>query len=293
MAQGAFGNRRAWGLCNVSHSARLDIVAEGLPIILDSAEGFRAAAIMLDEQGHRREASVLDGFALEEAAKVLILVDLARCPRRLAGKRCGSIVRTFYGHLGRLIYADAQAWRPSTVKELRTYVDSARKSHGLEGYVGEYIVPNWSTYFRESALYADIESDEHGALSWNRPAALASAWSRFEPPVLLLARALRDLGLFKRASLEIVSEEWSALDFVDGEGAEEATRLTRAVLERMLAAGLVPDTATDDQAQLLLHRWQLPMYDLDFRELEVPLETLAAEREAALWAEAGYGPGDY
>ncbi|MNE68129.1 hypothetical protein D3C80_1637760 [compost metagenome] len=108
-----------------------------------------------------------------------------------------------------------------------------------------------------------------------------------------MARALRDLGLFARASLEIVSEEWSALDFVDGEGAEEATRLTRAVLERMLAAGLVPDTATDDQAQLLLHRWQLPMYDLDFRELEVPLETLAAEREAALWAEAGYGPGDY
>lgn len=290
MAQGAFGNRRAMGLCNLAHAVRLDMIAEGLPIILDSAEGFRSAARTLEAEGRTREAAVLDGFAIEEAAKVLILMDLVRCPKRRAGKLCGPVVRTFYSHLGRLIYADAQAWRPTTITELRSYVDNARKSHGLEGYVGEYIVPNWSVYFRESAMYADIEGDEAGALSWSRPTALASAWSRFDPAVLELARTLRDVGLFQSEAVRMTNAVWSAVEFVDTQGPEDAMELTRTLLEQMIGAGLVPETATDRQAQHLLYRWQLPMYALDFRELEVPLEDLAAEREAALWREAGYGP---
>lgn len=293
MAPAAFGNRRAMGLCNLPHEARLDLVAEGLPIIFDSAEGFRSSARLLETDGRSREAAVLNGFAIEEAAKILILMDLVRCPKRRVGKRCGPMIRTLYSHLARLIYADAQAWRPMTVTELRTYVDNARKSHGLEGYVGEYIVPNWSTYFRESTIYADIEGDEDGQLHWNRPSALASTCSRFDPPTLELARAMRALGMFERKAISIASDVWNSVEFVADQGVEDATELTRTMLEQMLGSELVPPTATDSQAQLLLHRWQLPMYDLDFREQPVPLEDLAAERDAALWREAGYGAGDY
>lgn len=293
MAQTSFGNRRAWGLCNLRHEDRLAMVSKGLPLILESAESFYASADLLEAQGRHREATVLHGFAIEEAAKVLILMDLVRCPKRRTGVLCKPIVRTFYNHLARMIYSDAQAWRPTNVAALQTYVDHARKSHGLEGYVGEYIVPNWSLYFRESAMYADIEGHEDGTLSWNDPSMLAKTSFRFPPPALGLARAMRAVGLFEPKAVAIVSEVWSAVEFVDVQGAQDADRLTRTTLERMISSGLVPDAATDEDAKPLLRGWQLPMYNLDFKEIDVPLEDLAAEREAALWAEAGYSCSDY
>jgi hypothetical protein len=51
--------------------------------------------------------------------------------------------------------------------------------------------------------------------------------------------------------------------------------------------------ATQDLTRPLWSYWQLPMYDLDFRELQVPLEDLEAERKAALWAEIGHHPDRY
>ncbi|MFT6670506.1 MAG: hypothetical protein ACJAVZ_001976 [Afipia broomeae] len=69
-----FGGRQARALCNMSHSARLDFIAEGLPVVLQSARGFWRAAETLKERP--REAAVLAGFAEEESAKALILIDL-------------------------------------------------------------------------------------------------------------------------------------------------------------------------------------------------------------------------
>ena len=62
------------------------------------------------------------------------------------------------------------------------------------------------------------------------------------------------------------------------------------VIGRLDAAQVVTEAASADHVRLLRHYWQLPMYHLDFKEAAVPLETLQADREAQLWAEAGYGP---
>jgi hypothetical protein len=84
---------------------RLAFIAEGLPIVLLSARGFWSAAKAL--KNHPREAAVLEGFSLEEAAKILILVDMVRCPRKQLSARIGTMVGWFYDHLARLIYAEA------------------------------------------------------------------------------------------------------------------------------------------------------------------------------------------
>ncbi len=49
-------------------------------MILASAESFWTAAASLMQAP--REARVLEGFAEEEAAKILILMDLVRCPAK-------------------------------------------------------------------------------------------------------------------------------------------------------------------------------------------------------------------
>ncbi len=153
-------------LCQLPQQQRLDFIAEGLPIILDSAQGFWAASQKLEDLP--REAKVLEGFAEEEAAKILILVDAVRCPPKLISSKLNRIIGWFYDHLARLIYADAVSWKPMNFTQLREYVDRQRRGHYVEGYAGEYIMPNWAVYERESGLYADVEAYQDDTLLLER-----------------------------------------------------------------------------------------------------------------------------
>lgn len=67
MARVSFGNRRAGILAHLKQRQRLDLIADGLPIIAASAHGFWDASQKLESRS--REATVLEGFAEEEAAK--------------------------------------------------------------------------------------------------------------------------------------------------------------------------------------------------------------------------------
>ncbi|UNK78198.1 hypothetical protein MNQ96_11450 [Sphingopyxis granuli] len=287
MARVSFGNRRAGILAHLKQRQRLDLIAEGLPIIVASARGFWESSRHLEKGS--REATVLEGFAEEEAAKALILVDLVRCPAKQVARRAAGIIKTFYGHLGRLIYADAQHWSAVNIDQLREYVDQAREGHALEGYAGEYIVPNWTRYSREAALYADIEVYEDGIPHWSAPRGTLSKSIFGGPPqALLLVEAMALAGMFERKGVRIVHETWAEVDFVDTQGFEDQRRLTRDMLQRLSDAQLMSDTITDAHWHALSNNWQMPMYALDFRETEVPLEDLEAQREAAFWSEVGY-----
>jgi len=101
------GFRQGRGLANIDAQTRLAFIAEGLPVILDSARSLLTASQAL--KGFPREAEILEGHALEEAAKILILVDIARCPEKLKARRVGPMVGAFYSHLARMIYAEAQS----------------------------------------------------------------------------------------------------------------------------------------------------------------------------------------
>ena len=97
-------------------------------------------------------------------------------PAELLSSKVGTIVGWFYDHLARLIYAEAVNWKPMHIAQLRDYVDSQRKAHYLEGYAGEYIVPNWNLSRRESQLYADIDAYEDGMPGWNKPTGYVSGF---------------------------------------------------------------------------------------------------------------------
>jgi hypothetical protein len=79
------GLRQGRLLCQMKHDERLTFLAEGLPIILGSAQGLWAASQLLRTMP--READVLRNHAEEEAAKVLIVMDMVRCPKNSAHQR--------------------------------------------------------------------------------------------------------------------------------------------------------------------------------------------------------------
>ena len=286
------GLHQAKRLCQLPQQERLDFIAEGLPIILDSAQGFWAASQKLE--GLPREAKVLEGFAEEEAAKILILMDAVRCPSKLISSRLNRIIGWFYDHLARLIYADAVSWKPVDLAQLREYVDHHRREHYVEGYAGEYIMPNLAVYKRESSLYADVEAYQDDTLRWSEPRQSGLARSIFPsifrsrtPGALRVVEAMQHLGLFSSKGLKVTSEIWGSRDFRESEDRHDGGALTEKLLTRLDEEKLILDTAEDRHVRTLYNEWQIPMYNLDFSIIPVPLEELQAEQESGYWAMVG------
>jgi len=283
MVKVEIGLRQAKQLHNMSQDARICFIAEGLPIILESANGFWAAAQKLPK--NPRESNVLSGYAQEEAAKILILLDLVRCPPKLASKYVKNTVKCFYNHLARLLYADASHWRPTNIEELRSYVDSNRKAHYLEGYAGEYIVPNWNVALRESQLYADVEMLENGDSQWHAPIGYGDLANGFVPAVLMVVNALSALGVFSVSGLVGAAEIFGQISFADNVSASEHDKLIDALLSRLNSENTIPASATQKNLTTAYHGWQLPMYDFDFKLIGVPIDELERERNALMSSE--------
>lgn len=278
----------------MKHDERLAFLAEGLPIILDSAHGLWVASQQLSTMP--READVLENHAEEEAAKVLILMDMVRCPKKLCASKMGVMVNWFYDHLARLIYANATSWRPMHVTQLQEYVDSSRQAHYLEGEFGEYILPNSELSSRESKLYADIVAYEDGQPMWSSPKGFDfdRSFLAFTPPALALAKSFAALGIFRAEGLRATSEIWNAVEFKDTQGFDETRRLISEQLVRRLIDERLPTEAAEDRdVSCLYESWQMPMYNLDFALIPVPLEKLQRERDAIVYAEMGYNEDHY
>jgi hypothetical protein len=272
-----------------THRRRLEVLAEGLPIILQSAQGFWQSSQQL-RQSHGREAKVLEGFAQEEAAKTLILMDAVRCPPKLVASKLNRIVGWFYDHLARLIYAEAVSWKPMHLAQLREYVNQQRRGHYLEGHAGEYIMPNWTIYQRESRLYADIEAHQDDALHWNAPRDPYTDLpfpDSFTPPALLVAAAMQQVGMFTGKGLQAVSDIWGSLEYKDKEDRCDGEKLTERLLHRPHAEGLMLDTVQEDDLATLYRTWQIPMYNLDFSLIPVTIEELEAAQEREYWSMVG------
>lgn len=286
------GMKRGRVIAQLTPAQQLDIIAEGLPILLKSADELMTAAEALDN--HSRAAAILIGQATEELSKILILMDIVRCPPKLRGGLVGQMFKWFYAHLPRLLYAEAQGWKPMTVGQLQEYLDTSRRSHDIDGFAGEFIMPNSTLFARENRLYADVVTHEDGEPMWIEP----SDWTPARlggqrTSIWFVAKTLSDIGAFSRTGLDIVSQVWSAVDFVSEIECYPLPRnLTQQMLERLDAAGLISQNAEQGKLRYLYNQWQVPMYHLDFKPIQVPLEDLRAAQDAALRYEIG-DYGDY
>ena len=274
------GLRKGRLLCNMSHSDRLSFIADGLPIIFESANSLiRASRALID---YPREAEILEGHAEEECAKLLILIDLARCPIKRVAARTGPMMHWFYDHLARLIYANAQRWHATNACELQEYIDQERKSHYLEGEYGEFIMPNWSLFQRETALYADVAADEGGTVQWVSPERSIPGLVPLAPIAFQIADALSAFGVLTAPGVKIVHDVWGTTQMT----ADTPWDITRdrylPLVERLDAAGLITERATHEHANLLCNKWQMPMYEMEFSQIDVPLENLISERDAQI-----------
>jgi hypothetical protein len=269
----------------MSAEDRLAFIAEGLPIIHASAMGFWSASAELREKP--REAEVLEGFAKEESAKILILLDAVRCPQNRVAGKLNKLLRWFYGHHQRLIVAQLAEWWSPNVADLRKSVEPLRKVHDLEGNMGEFIVPNSTLYRRESKLYADVEAYEDGTPLWNAPVVHPTGFPARMPAVVQVVEAMAACGMFTLSGLKAASEVWGKVEFQEKETLHDAEHLTQELVARLIAEGLPTQSASQDHVAALYRHWPLPLYNVELDPIPVTLEELKAEQDRLLWAEIG------
>jgi hypothetical protein len=276
------GMKKARLICDMRPDRRLEFIAEGLPILFASAKSLIMASQALKQ--FPREAEILEGHCEEECAKILILLDIIRCPKKKAGQRVKPMMRWFYCHLTRLLYAQAQRWRLVNAVELQEFIDRERKSHHLYGEDGyEDILPNWALFERESSLYADVVLAESGDAVWHSPVEMfEGAWrpdDYYLPTSFRVVEALEAFGVFTSEGLKVLAEVWGKYD-VEGEFSIDPRHPFRELVQRLDAAGLITEHATEDHERDLLNNWQIPMYNMEFARMPVTLEELVEQRAA-------------
>lgn len=278
------GLRQAGRLAQMAPKKRIEFLAEGFPLLLDSAHGMWKAANQLVH--HPREQAVLRAHAEEEAAKILILIDLVRCPPDLLASRIGPILTWFYSHLARILYAKATDWKPMNMVDLKRYIDSERQAHVVDGPAGEYIFPNWSLYQRETQLYVDVAAFEDGEPTWTQPHNMPPIFD-LVPTALSVAGALSALGALSARGIAIVADVWGRVEFREVEDHRLSAALIQTTLQALHAKKRITASATREHVQTLHSSWQMPMYNLDFKIIDVPLDSLLKEREECFWSEFG------
>lgn len=141
---------------------------------------------------------------------------------------------------------------------------------------------------RESILYADIEAYENDALVWNMPYRLQNQYGfDYRPAVLDTVDALFALGAFTETGLKIISEIWGQVEFQESEDHQDVQTLTKLMLNRFIEADIPLERAHQKHVSALYHSWQMPMYNLEFKLINVPLEELQLERAAMARSEYG------
>lgn len=137
----------------VPESRRFAVLADGLVMLAESVATLDQDAATLATSRRDRSAAVLRCFSDEEAAKVLILLDMAR-----AGWANAAPIRTllaaFYAHLARLLYVQVYGLAPADLAEVRTYVGLWRQEYYLDGPMDlDWIFGNELITRREERLY--------------------------------------------------------------------------------------------------------------------------------------------
>lgn len=280
-------------LSQASEADAFPILAEGLGLIGEHVEALARSMGALSNQEEARGHQVLDLFATEEAAKALIILDLARCRWNNSAAR-GRLLKGFYNHTIRLVCAQVHQGSPADFAEVAGYVDDLRASHYLDGPNDvDWIFRNHLEAAREDTLYVDrVAWGDGSSDTWVTP---LDRVDRVSGPseVVELVLALRRLGVLSLRGLQVCQEIWAQQDLVwvhdyQRPLAPKPTRWTVCrdqnfeVVKRMNDEGLASPDASEEDLRLVLEQWTFPLGHLDLSVKRVSLEELRAVQARAL-----------
>lgn len=283
---------RALGeLTQTTMSEAFPILAEGLPLLADHVDSLANAMAALTTRDTVRGHQVLNVFATEEAAKILIILDMARCGWNNSAAK-SRLLKAFYNHVLRHVYAQVHQGSPADYAEVAEYVEALSATHYLDGPNDvDWIFRNHLEATREDTLYVDrVAWGDGNPDTWVTPLDRADLGVHDDLcPTVELVQALRRLGVLSLRGLEVCQEVWAGEPLVwERRGNalptrwEVCQRRNRDVFRRLSNESLLSPDLTDRDVDLGLNQWTFPLGHLDLTVKKVPLDELRDTRERAL-----------
>lgn len=266
-------------LAQLTAARRLEVIADGLALIVENARSLRDDAAYLYDGGRVRAAEIMVGLADEEAAKVLILLDLVRVgvsDREMVKQQ----TTRFYEHLARCIYAEMAHMAPASFSEIEKLVNLERRSHYLDGPNDvDWIFRNQLISEREQRLYVDCVVDEDGP-RWSSPRRFESMGfgPLTEAPNLVVA--LEETRCTSLAGLKICAEEWDGVEIDHDTHWQVVAKINRTILDRLRQHDPAFEADGQDRRRVLDH-WTFPLTGLDLRMDPVVRAELLDQRARA------------
>ena len=269
---------------NFSDDRLFQEISEGITHIVENAVSLDDTARRLCQAQEYRAAEILRGFAEEEGAKVLILIDAVRCPSDRPEK--AETLKRFYNHIAKRIYAMMCSWRGCQVnfEEVRQTVDLECRSLYLDGPNDvDWIFPNSIKTERERAMYVDYVQDiteENGAYFWHNPHPPDLYPRTYNTPASVsIACTICQIGASAPKGLAIIAEVWQGFEPTSETSIEDLARLKVCTMDRLVEEGLCSDYSSG--RQLIMSDWPYPLWPLKMlTRRNKEQETLAELRRA-------------
>ena len=267
----------------LSDKTLFEAISEGVAHIVENAESLESMAVHLIKIGEHRGARMVRALAAEESAKVLILIDVVRCPLEESDKRATTL-RRFYNHLAKHIHAKACSWVPADFAELERAIHRERRALYLDGpNEVDWIFPNYATTERARPMYVDYVkdiTDVKGDCQWISPITHREYRENesLAPMSLITARALHGIGLTTPEGLSIVADEWRPFKPVPHTRyfSDLSPRIKQTLL-RVIQRGLCSET--DSHYRTVIDHWPFPLWSLDLTPLKTTIDELRNERQ--------------
>lgn len=284
--------RAIFNLAQLSDAALYETLSEGLPLIVENATSLEESARRLYRDGDLRASQVMRGYAEEEAAKTLILLDYVRCPRKSKPEQANQVLKRFYGHVAKRVQAMACEFPMiESFKDLSDLVESECRPFYLDGPNGvDWIFPNAISEKREHELYVDYVqevTDTAGACFWIPPNPPVTFLSQYQTSdCVTLAKALFEAGAFSTNGLAEIADVWRGFEPTSKTKGGELRYLIGETLRR-----LAPHwgAAEEGTADYIKSHWPFPLWPLTMKEprhADFSLENLREERRRTVkWIE--------
>ena len=217
-------------LLQLSDARLFEQVATGIRLVVEHAESLESIAVRLIAIDEHRGATIVRALAKEESAKVLILVDLIRCPRNDQDAK-GRTVAAFRDHLAKEIYGNSCRWRPVDFAEVTGIVNRERQPYYLDGPNDvDWIFPN----------------DAQGRS-------------------LVVARALHRVGMTTPEGLAVVADLWRGFEPQPQTTRQELFERNWDSLVQVSEAQQNREVDPED-ARSVCHHWPFPLWPLDLKQ---------------------------
>lgn len=268
-------------LANYSDERAFATIAEGLPLIANSAEKLDTAANQLFDCQEYRGSEILGRLAEEEASKILILLDFVRCP--CSPDRRSKSLKHFYNHTAKLIYSMTCSFsNPLSYGKLVELIELERQPYYLDGpRLVDWIFPNSISSTREGSMYVDYVrdvTDPAGDYFWTDP--INSGHGLFpyrRPDSVQLCTALCEMGFATSDGLGITADIWRSFEPIQTTSRAELRELIEQTLEGLVGIGLA--SADNPAGQLIWSNWTFPLWGLELSESKDSKSSLSDLRD--------------